>query len=750
MRKLLALTLSLLMVFSLVPAAMVSAEDYTYRTVFDADTSDGSNIVNSYNALNTSKPAKNLVAIEKGDHTKAYYIKKSGSYDGFAVTFGSNYRDYAKDAIGIRFWLAGDTNAITNASGFSVGLKTKIDGAVKYFKVDGEKKNNFTPTEEGKVYEVMFSSYTKLYNANEKFNAIYTTVNSSTIFTEQVLGNLQGIMIGRDEATVIDADKKAGFYVDDVELIFPANHEYAPLEYVASFASTETATLTADVEPIKADPSNDSLVLPEATLVDGEFAGWATAAAPTTVLAPGETVKLTANKKFYAVNANKPALETPAAPTTAKVTGTVVTLNAVAGAVYSKDGVTWQTSPEFTGLEVGKTYTFYQKMAETLTHAESAVSPVIKVATPVYYKWNLYSDNFTITENTTPAKFNTQYKNDGTYFFGTGLKAEQTVTFVSNAKIAPGIYSANLWARTSGSRAPIDVEINGVKVKSALNTGTNKGYDVAFALDEAPLEFYDETQLTVKLTVTGSGGLYLNSLELTKIADADVGTTRYIKIDGEVVAEVEAGSTYTIPTPAVGYYYVANDTEYFGGEEIVIEKTIDLTTKVKETKVVYTMDEGKQMASASTANIGNGKEVAEYLDVNGDMKLALKVKGDQRGCFKLPEGWAKIPYYRAVKITFDSGKNIDGTVSYKNIAFSSKLGDANAATGNVYEVATSMVYTPNTISIPVDDSMYDYNYISGQYYASASWSESAPVYNYIDNVTIHYVYDFGRSRYGYD
>ena len=267
MRKLLALTLSLLMVFSVVPAAMVSAEDYTYRTVFDADTSDGSNIVNSYNALNTSKPASNLLAIENGDHTKAYYIKKSGAYDGFAVTFGSNYRDYAKDAIGIRFWLAGDANSITNASGFSVGLKAKVNGATKYYKFDGEKKNNFTPTADGQVYEVMFSSYSKLYNANEKFNATYVSVNSSTVFTEQVLGNLQGIMIGRDEGTVSDATKKAGFYVDDVELIFPANHTYAPLEYIASFEGTETATLTADVEDIKSDvQNNDAVVIPEATL----------------------------------------------------------------------------------------------------------------------------------------------------------------------------------------------------------------------------------------------------------------------------------------------------------------------------------------------------------------------------------------------------------------------------------------------------------------------------------------------------
>ncbi|MBQ4156129.1 MAG: hypothetical protein IJD90_04925, partial [Clostridia bacterium] len=744
MRKLLALTLSLLMVFSVVPAAMVSAEDYTYRTVFDADTSDGSNIVNSYNALNTSKPASNLLAIENGDHTKAYYIKKSGAYDGFAVTFGSNYRDYAKDAIGIRFWLAGDANSITNASGFSVGLKAKVNGATKYYKFDGEKKNNFTPTADGQVYEVMFSSYSKLYNANEKFNATYVSVNSSTVFTEQVLGNLQGIMIGRDEGTVSDATKKAGFYVDDVELIFPANHTYAPLEYIASFEGTETATLTADVEDIKSDvQNNDAVVMPEATLAEGELEGWALNGDFTKLYAPGEVANITANTTFYAVRKDRPALATPAAPTTSAVTGFSVTLNKVDGAVYSMDGATWQTSNVFSGLTPGSTYTFYQKLSETLEYAESASSEGLTVTLPIVYKWNLYSDNFTITENTTSnANFSTQYSAQGTYFFGTGLAAGQTVTFVSLADVQPGVYSAKLWARTTGSRAPIDVEINGVKVKSALNTGTNNGYDTAFALDEATVEIYEAGPITLKLTTTGSGGLYLNALELEKIADVDLGTTRKVKIDGEVVAEVELGSEYTIPTPPTGYYYSDGNNDYYGGEVVVIEGALNLLSEVLTAKVVYTMDEGKQMASAATANIGYGKETAEYFDVDGNMKLALKVKGDQTSYFKLPADWSSKPYYKPVSISFTAAKNISATVAFRHLNFSEKIDTSNVAAGGTYKVHTEMTYLPKTYTINVTEEMYDYYYIGGSYYAQESWSESAPVYAYIDDVTITYEYDF--------
>ena len=216
-----------------------------------------------------------------------------------------------------------------------------------------------------------------------------------------------------------------------------------------------------------------------------------------------------------------------------------------------------------------------------------------------------------------------------------------------------------------------------------------------------------------------------------------------VSIDGEEVAEVAKGESYIVPTPREHTCYVdSKDNYYYGGEVVVMNANLVLTTKVETTKVVYTMDEGSRMVGASTANIGYGKEGAEYLDVDGDMKLALKVKNDQRSVFQLPGKWSNKPYYKPVKITFEVSKNVDVSVAFKNMAFSSALGSNNATAGDVYTIFNSTTYVPNTFAINVTEDMYDYKYITGQHYAAASWSESAPVYTYIDNVTVTYEYDF--------
>lgn len=59
------------------------------------------------------------------------------------------------------------------------------------------------------------------------------------------------------------------------------------------------------------------------------------------------------------------ATQTCPAPTLASSTTTSITLTAVPGALYSKDGSVWSESPEFTNLGPGREYTFYQKLAAT-------------------------------------------------------------------------------------------------------------------------------------------------------------------------------------------------------------------------------------------------------------------------------------------------------------------------------------------------------------------------------------------------
>ena len=71
---------------------------------------------------------------------------------------------------------------------------------------------------------------------------------------------------------------------------------------------------------------------------------------------------------------SKALKEIPAAPTAANVTENSITLAATDGYEYSIDGINWQTSPVFTGLESDKEYTFYQRIAGDENHEPSPAS----------------------------------------------------------------------------------------------------------------------------------------------------------------------------------------------------------------------------------------------------------------------------------------------------------------------------------------------------------------------------------------
>ena len=156
------------------------------------------------------------------------------------------------------------------------------------------------------------------------------------------------------------------------------------------------------------------------------------------------------------------------------------------------------------------------------------------------YKWNLYTDRFTYNADHTMNKssngkpfLNTHYASDGTYLFSSNNVVGNSVTFTSIDNVQSGVYSANIYARVTGSRAFVDVYINDVKVATKLNTGNtgdgkqsgtpqNGGYNWKIALSENNVEIINSSKITVKIVVTDvsqSGNLYLNSIELTKIAD---------------------------------------------------------------------------------------------------------------------------------------------------------------------------------------------------------------------------------------
>ncbi len=181
----------------------------------------------------------------------------------------------------------------------------------------------------------------------------------------------------------------------------------------------------------------------------------------------------------------------------------------------------------------------------TTANGTTVTQPTSQPQTDGVYKWNLYTDNFTYNadhtmKNSSNGKpfLNTHYANDGTYFFSSNNAVGNSVTLTSIKTVEPGVYSAKLFARVTGARAYIDISINDVKVKSNLNTGnkgdnafsftSSNGYNVGIALDENTITIKKPTQINLKIVVTDvsqSGNLYLNAIELTKIADVNVIST---------------------------------------------------------------------------------------------------------------------------------------------------------------------------------------------------------------------------------
>ena len=71
----------------------------------------------------------------------------------------------------------------------------------------------------------------------------------------------------------------------------------------------------------------------------------------------------------------------PSAPTIKNITASSITLVAVDGCEYSKNGSTWQSSTVFSNLSYGTEYTFYQRYRETTTTYAGKPSPACTATT---------------------------------------------------------------------------------------------------------------------------------------------------------------------------------------------------------------------------------------------------------------------------------------------------------------------------------------------------------------------------------
>ncbi len=198
-----------------------------------------------------------------------------------------------------------------------------------------------------------------------------------------------------------------------------------------------------------------------------------------------------------------------------------------AGSIYA-GYVAFEKIGEYEGEEITTVPT------EPPTTTTTTSTPIVDEDS---FKWNLYTDNFTYNadhtmNNSSNGKpfLNTHYANEGTYFFSSNNVVGNSVTLTSKALVAPGTYSARLYARAATSRALFDLTINGVKVATNLNThvsganSSNGGYNYPFDLTEGTVTFTEPTKLVLYFVITDvskASHVYLNSIELTKVTEDD-------------------------------------------------------------------------------------------------------------------------------------------------------------------------------------------------------------------------------------
>ena len=109
----------------------------------------------------------------------------------------------------------------------------------------------------------------------------------------------------------------------------------------------------------------------------------------------------TANKTYYAKWTAKQSQEAPVAPTLKDRTYTSIKLNTIEGAQYRCNDGAWQTSPEFTGLTAGTTYTFEAYYPETANSKASPASKAVEFSTLRHSSGSSSNPTYSVT---TPSK----------------------------------------------------------------------------------------------------------------------------------------------------------------------------------------------------------------------------------------------------------------------------------------------------------------------------------------------------------
>lgn len=184
--------------------------------------------------------------------------------------------------------------------------------------------------------------------------------------------------------------------------------------------------------------------------------------------------------KLMNAGARKSAQDMPDAPTMASKTGTSVTLNAIAGCEYKRDGRAWQDSPVFTDLSPVTAYTFYARKKETDDLHPSPPSPGTTITTDKDVQAAPSAPTMA-SRTGTSITLNTiagcEYKKgdgawqDSTTF--TGLSPVTSYTFYARKKETPTLYPS-----LSSAGASITTDKNNQVAPSAPTMASKTGNSI--------------------------------------------------------------------------------------------------------------------------------------------------------------------------------------------------------------------------------------------------------------------------------
>ena len=195
----------------------------------------------------------------------------------------------------------------------------------------------------------------------------------------------------------------------------------------------------------------------------------------------------------------KASQDAPNPPTAASKDYTSITLTAVEGCEYSKDGSNWQDSPTFNGLTAGTEYTFYIRYKGTTTHLASEPASAT-IATKAYGAKDIV---FTV-------KLNDEDAGDyGTYIEITGDTA-LTGTQKGTVTIAPknGYYLSG-------------ITVTGASPEYTLGDATDQAVPITLALSnpDQPATIAIDVKTKAKPVITFKNGDDVVSGTLTKDYD---------------------------------------------------------------------------------------------------------------------------------------------------------------------------------------------------------------------------------------